>query len=297
MKMRKKAARLLLATLLCSLALCFSAYGNWKNENGEWHYYEKDGRMVKNDFKKSGSTMFYLDENGNIAKNCEKVIGGYLYKFDAEGKSVRSKLGADGQPEYLEDDYALNHRQQYLNKTANPYNDNQTVQWFNATYAILTKYNGRNIRAYGGTLMLAGKEGENGASSDASTVKETRLMLDSSWGVTDKKSAEDVLNRLTESAKATGSAWDYSRAMSNLGFYYLAGYYSITESLDQSLEVAKEIQASFHSWDEFTASYLAGYHEWAGGQAEDRQAIYEGLKGSAFNPYALDFDMELTKSW
>ena len=30
--------------------------------------------------------------------------------------------------------------------------------------------------------------------------------------------------------------------MSNLGFYYLADYYTETEALDRALEVAKEIQ-------------------------------------------------------
>lgn len=297
MKRRGILKRILVLSLICSLALCFSAYGNWKSEDGQWHYYDDDGQLVRNDFKKSGDSMFYLDENGNIARDCEKIIGNYLYKFDAQGKYVRSKLGKEGQPEYLEGDYALNHRQQYLNKKANPYNDNQVVQWFNATCAVLTRHNGGNIRAYGGTLLMTGVEGEDGASADASTKKRNREMLKSSWNVTDRASADDVLEELLQSAEDTGSAWDYSRAMSNLGFYYLAGYYSITESLDKSLEVAESIQSSFQSWDEYMDSYLDGYNDWAGNRAEDRSAIYEGLKGSAFNPYALDWNMKLSKSW
>lgn len=297
MNRRGKSKRILILALVCSLALCFSAYGNWKSEGGQWHYYDDDGQLIRNDFKKSGDTMFYLDENGNISRDCEKVIGNYLYKFDADGKYVRSKLGAEDQSEYVEGDYALSHRQQYLNKKANPYNDNQVVQWFNATCAVLTRHNGGNIRAYGGTLRLTGVEGEDGASSDASAKKQNRKMLKSSWDVTDRSSADEVLNRLLQSARESGSAWDYSRAMSNLGFYYLAGYYSITESLDQSLEVAKSIQSTFHSWDEYMDSYLDGYGQWAGNQAEDRSAIYEGLKESAFNPYALDWDMKLSKNW
>lgn len=116
-------------------------------------------------------------------------------------------------------------------------------------------------------------------------------------GVTDRASADAALLRLLESGRATGSAWDYSRAMSNLGFYYLAGYYPITESLDRSLEVARTIQQTYGSWDEFIASYLAGYHAWAGDEAENRDLIYEGLKGSAFNPYAVDWNLELKKTW
>ncbi|MCB7063481.1 DUF1266 domain-containing protein [Enterocloster citroniae] len=297
MKGKIKAGRIFVLAILCSLALCFTVYGNWKNEGGQWHYYDNNGQMVKNDFKKSGDTMFYLDENGNISKNCEKVIGNYLYQFDEQGKFTRSKLGTDGQPEYLEGDYALNHRQQYLNKKANPYNDDQVVQWFNATYAILTKSNSCNIRAYGGTLMLSGVEGEDGASSDAYTKEQNRKMLSSSWGVTDRASADAVLERLLESGGATGSAWDYSRAMSNLGFYYLAGYYTMDEAMNRSLEVAKTIQSTYHSWDEFISSYLAGYNAWAGREAEGRESIYKGLKGSAFNPYAVDWNLELKKTW
>ena len=166
MRKAAKSRRILALTLLCSLFLCITAYGNWKNEGGQWHYYDSSGQRVRNDFKKSGNSMFYLDETGNIARNCEKVIGNYLYQFDADGKFTRSKLGADGQPEYLEGDYALNHRQQYLNKKANPYNDNQVIQWFNATYAILTKHNSYNIRAYGGELLLSGVEGEDDGFTD-----------------------------------------------------------------------------------------------------------------------------------
>ena len=297
MRKAAKTRRILALTLLCSLFLCITAYGNWKNEGGQWHYYDSSGQMVRNDFKKSGNSMFYLDETGNIARNCEKVIGNYLYQFDADGKFTRSKLGADGQPEYLEGDYALNHRQQYLNKKANPYNDNQVIQWFNATYAILTKHNSYNIRAYGGELLLSGVEGEDDGITDDYIKEKNRKMLSESWGVTDRSSADAVLLRLLESARATGSAWDYSRAMSNLGFYYLAGYYTVTESLDRSLEVAKAIQQTYGSWDEFIASYLEGYDAWAGDEAENRNSIYEGLKGSAFNPYAVDWNLELKKTW
>ena len=93
MRKAAKTRRILALTLLCSLFLCITAYGNWKNEGGQWHYYDSSGQMVRNDFKKSGNSMFYLDETGNIARNCEKVIGKYLYQFDADGKFTRSKLG------------------------------------------------------------------------------------------------------------------------------------------------------------------------------------------------------------
>lgn len=56
------------------------------------------------------------------------------------------------------------------------------------------------------------------------------------------------------------------------------------------------IQTRFSSWDQFVNSYLEGYAAWAGAK-EDRRAIYEGLKTSAFNPFAIDWNLKLEKSW
>lgn len=56
------------------------------------------------------------------------------------------------------------------------------------------------------------------------------------------------------------------------------------------------IQTRFSSWDQFVNSYLEGYAAWAGAK-EDRHAIYEGLKTSAFNPFAIDWNLKLEKSW
>ena len=85
--------------------------------------------------------------------------------------------------------------------------------------------------------------------------------------------------------------------MSNLGYYYLAGYYVETEALDRGLEIAKEIQALYGSWDVFAESYLAGYASWSGDSSESRRQIYESLKQSSWNPYALDWNLPLEKSW
>ena len=87
------------------------------------------------------------------------------------------------------------------------------------------------------------------------------------------------------------------QSMSNLGFYYIAGYYTIEETLDKSLETAKTIQTKISSWDEFVESYLAGDASWSGTDASDRRYIYEQLKTSAFNPFSLDWNMPLEKSW
>ena len=81
---------------------------------------------------------------------------------------------------------------------------------------------------------MDGKE-ENGAELDKTTREQTRKMLKQSWGVTDRASADEALEELLDSAKDSGSAWDYSRVESNLGFYYLADYYTEKEALDKAL--------------------------------------------------------------
>lgn len=93
------------------------------------------------------------------------------------------------------------------------------------------------------------------------------------------------------------SAWDYSRAMSVLSNAYIAGYYTETEALDKSLEIATVIQTVFDSWDAFEDSYMLGYEYWAEESSDDRRAVYEELKAAPGSPYSLDWNMTLEKSW
>lgn len=308
-------------TTLKELAQSRADIKTWEKENGKWVYYE-NGQKLTNAWHGESGYWFYFDENGEMVKSAVREIDGVKYYFNVTGEmktkgTARDKDGVeyrvrpdgslsreDAEAEKaaqeakrrLENDYALNGQLQHLNSIANPYEHSNTVQWFNATYAILTKSNGRNIRAVGGSLKVAGVDGMSSEYDEAES-KTIKTLLVSSWGVTDRASADRVLNSLVDSGNATGSAWDYSRAMSNLGYYYLAGYYSIQETLDKSLEVARVIQTKFGSWDEFVNSYLAGYSAWSGQGEAERRYIYDSLKGSAFNPYALDWNMELKKEW
>ena len=136
--------------LVCSLAVIspVTAFAGWQKEGDTYAYYEDDGTRVVNAFRKSGNQWFYLDENGHLLKNCEREIDGKIYVFNERGAVVPSATRKAGSSESSESDFsAISSRQQYLNKTANPYMNNKTVQWINATYAILTKHNGGNIRA------------------------------------------------------------------------------------------------------------------------------------------------------
>ena len=59
--------------------------------------------------------------------------------------------------------------------------------------------------------MCIRDRGEDDGVTDDYIKEKNRKMLSESWGVTDRSSADAVLLRLLESARATGSAWDYSR--------------------------------------------------------------------------------------
>ena len=95
----------------------------------------------------------------------------------------------------------------------------------------------------------------------------------------------------------TAAGWDYSRAMTLLSFYYLTELYTEEEALDQSLEVAKTIQNTFDSWDDFMESYFVGYEYGMEADSEDRRELYEQLKTSPDNPFGLDWNTTLEKSW
>ena len=215
-----------------------------------------------------------------------------------------------------------------------------TVQWFNNTYAVLTVLNQRDYRVY------------SGSSPNIANKTLAVALLESSWDVTDRASADETLLWLTdegghrvpmaeelstlsemgfgdipEEERAetllanfdldeqmaesytewfslyeqygadAAAGWDYSRVMWLLSYYYLAGYYTEEEALDQSLELAKTIQETFDSWDSFMESYFAGYEYWSEESSDERREIYENLKSSSDNPFALDWNTTLEKSW
>lgn len=92
-------------------------------------------------------------------------------------------------------------------------------------------------------------------------------------------------------------AWDYCRALNLMSFFHVAGYYEREEALEKSLEIAKELQAKYTSWDELMESYLCGYEYWAEESSEERRAIYEELKSREDNPYAVDYNTVLENTW
>ncbi len=91
--------------------------------------------------------------------------------------------------------------------------------------------------------------------------------------------------------------WDYCRALNLMSFFYLAGYYTEEEALDKSLEIAVTLQEKFDSWDALVDSYLRGYEYWAEESSDERREVYEDLKKRKDNPYSVDYDTALEKTW
>ena len=85
--------------------------------------------------------------------------------------------------------------------------------------------------------------------------------------------------------------------MNLVGNYYIAGYYSKEEALDKSLEIGKELQTKFDSWDSMTDSYLAGYEYWSEESSDERRAVYEKIKAAEDTPYSLDWNLNMEKTW
>ena len=100
------------------------------------------------------------------------------------------------------------------------------------------------------------------------------------------------------------AGWDLSRAMSLLGWGYLAGFYTYEEAMDKSLVTAQMIQQEFTSWDDFMNSYFYGYSYWSGNAPEDtdsqaykRRRLFEEIKEEDNSPFSADWNTSLQKVW
>lgn len=216
--------------------------------------------------------------------------------------------------------------------------ETDTVQWFNASYAILTYANGQDYNMFGG------------AKPGMMMEMQYQSILNDSWDVSDRASADETLdwilteghrddfmitgellsqmveecgeegledfliqefdesaeeaqldvatyNMYKEYGETAIDGWDYCRALSLLSFYYMAGYYTKEEALDKSLEIAQTVQPLFGSWDELIDSYLRGYEYWAGADSSERREIYEELLAADDNPFRVDYNTTLEKTW
>lgn len=93
------------------------------------------------------------------------------------------------------------------------------------------------------------------------------------------------------------AAWDYSRALSLLSSGYVCGYLSRKDALNRSLEIARQVQKMYSSWDNFQAAYFKGYEYWADDSSSKRQQVYRALKSKPNSLYNLPWDLALQRVW
>lgn len=302
----------------------------------------------------SGKTEMSKPENGELSS-----IEAYTYEMTQDGYTAEicAVYGETDYAHYLlmySEAKAKSQSVDYFGKVCASFKENadvigeksasaadvsDTIRWFNASNSMLIYVNNWDYQLYGGL------------EPDESSQEIAKQVLDNSWGVTDKDSADETLdwllseghrtefveemeylvecgiaeegaedrasflyenfeisedeaeifadwyNKYEESGEDTVSGWDYNRALSQLANFYLAGYYTLEEALDASLDVAEMIQASFASWDDYMESYFTGYEYWSGEGSEERRGIYEELQNAADNPFSVDFKTTLERNW
>lgn len=292
---------------ILSLSMVCSVYaGTWKQE---------DTRPVSQD---GVSNWWYQEDDGSYPSSQWKSIDGKYYYFNEEGWMLAGTM-APGNYQVDESGAMISGDTSGFGATTGYTRQEDMIQWFNNGYAILTASNSWDTSLFGGTWK------------SSYTRKMIADGLKSSWGVTDRASADETMNWLLTTGHRTSwkrsvaylnpnggdqfsldmiaayerkgddgiSAWDYGRALQLAAWYYLADYYTYEEALDQSLEIAKQMQPRFSSWEDMAESYLRGYEYWkrSADAYKQRKEIYDRLKNSADNPYTVDWNLNLMKTW
>jgi len=94
--------------------------------------------------------------------------------------------------------------------------------------------------------------------------------------------------------------WDYSRAISVLGWAYVAGYITLDEYVYQAVPIGMLIQKEYGGWPEAGKNYLDGYKYWRDQEPESkdveyimRETAYDMLCENPDSIYSLDFNYDL----
>lgn len=213
-----------------------------------------------------------------------------------------------------------------------------TLYWMNGTFGLVLSHNGQDMRYLGGikpkdALTQAAIKQLLSSSWDINSREDADEMI--SWLLAEGHNANLLQDyeemQLGECSReevelAAGKeemmfvvgmydavadygehailAWDLSRAMQVMTWSYQVGYYSYDEAINKNMEIAKELQSTYDSWDDMMASYLYGYQYWSEEDATDtasetyiRHQLYEQLKQNKESPYQLDFKMPLDTTY
>ncbi|MBQ9989503.1 MAG: DUF1266 domain-containing protein [Lachnospiraceae bacterium] len=53
------------------------------------------------------------------------------------------------------------------------------------------------------------------------------------------------------------------------------------------MDIGKQIQENFASWDEYMESYFLGYEYWSEESSDERRTAYEELRETPDSPYSI----------
>lgn len=135
--MKKKLIAVLTTSALLAMGASMTSFAaGWeKDGEGIWHYYDADGELLANEWKKDGSRWFYLDDDGNmltsswvddesyVNENGVRLVNAWIkttsedsvddpaedgdawYYFDAKGRKVTGdSKKINGKTYYFDDD-------------------------------------------------------------------------------------------------------------------------------------------------------------------------------------------------
>lgn len=291
----------------------------------------------------------YDDSSNRVIQEFETAYGMDLSKYYREenGGEPDAAEPEESEPVILADligsEISGDGDETWMDGSGEPLSD--TVLWFNATYAPLIYSNGWNWKLVGGIRPTP----ENIEIMDS--------LLKQSWGVSDRESALETVERLREKGHRNTcrecmeeleelglleldekefkkaflksgltdnayryviayqmyqsgldadamAAWDLCRVNQLYASYYICGYMTYEEAMDASLENSLVLQEMYSSWDEMMDGYVLGYQFWQGdpdtkddSPTKERRRMYEMMLQMEDNPYLLDWNMELQKSW
>lgn len=138
--------------------------------------------------------------------------------------------------------------------------DHDTLLWLNGAYAIQMEANSMDLHMVGGIYETSDEE-----------VDGVKRMLKEAWGIKNRKTLVEKVQWLLDGGHRVKygkegleniSFWDYSRAISILGWGYAVGYITIDEYLFQSIPIGWMIQKDYDSWETAGKAYLEGYKRW-----------------------------------
>lgn len=116
-----------------------------------------------------------------------------------------------------------------------------------------------------------------------------RYILSDSWLITNRTS----LLATTEALTAGNDAWDWCRVSLLAQWGYLAGYVTYPEALELVEPAAKNVYATYSSWEKVYEVYITGYCRWLGKDttdvwSTDRGQLYQAMLSNPHMARILD---------